>query len=123
MGSVSLFSGGTRLLLAARELEPLLSWHWLAPCIGALAGFLKAFYLFVPSIKRNLARIDALPSPKPWQFFRPAFFGWLAVMIGTGIGLSLVARGSYPLLITVSTLDYSIAVALLGSSLVFVGRA
>jgi hypothetical protein len=43
----------------------------------------------------------------------------LAVMIAAGASLSRLAQGSYPFLISVAVLDLAIAVALLGSSIVY----
>ena len=60
-----------------------------------------------------------LPQPQLWQFFRPGFFVALAAMIAAGATLSRLAQGSYPFLLTVAALDFSLSTALLGSSLVF----
>ena len=76
-------------------------------------------FIFSKSCRKNLDRIAALEQPKVWQFFRPGFFLALAVMIAAGASLSRLAQGSYPFLIAVATLDLALAVALLGSSIVF----
>ena len=86
---------------------------------GRAAGGLKARYLFSRSCRKNLHRIAALKDPKVWQFFRPKFFFFLALMILAGSTLSRMAHGSYPFLCAVAALDISIGVALLSSGAVF----
>lgn len=117
-GIVLLVKGGS-LLTEAEALDPGWTWPWLAGMIALLLGGLKARFIFGKSIKRNLARIAALDQPRIWQFFSPGFFVALAVMIGTGASLSRLAHGNYPFLIAVAVLDLAIAVALLGSSIVY----
>jgi hypothetical protein len=113
---------GTSLLVEAEALHHGRAWPWLASLAGLLLGGVKGRVLFSKSCARNLDRIAALPGPKPWQFFRPQFFLFLALMIAAGATLSRLAQGSYPFLIAVAILDLSIAVALLGSSTVFFNR-
>ena len=86
---------------------------------GILIGLVKAKYLFSVVCKKNLARIDLLDNPKGWQFFRPVFWFFLTVMISVGATLSEMASGSYPFLISVAVLDFTIATALLASSVTF----
>jgi len=117
-GTVLLIKGGG-LLVEAEVLEPDRIWPWLAGVLGLLLGGLKARFIFGRSIKRNLARIAALDRPKAWQFFSPGFLVALAVMIAAGASLSRLAQGSYAFLIAVAVLDLAIAVALLGSSVVY----
>ena len=117
-GIVLLLKGGS-LLLEAETLEPERFWPWLAGILALLLGGWKARYIFAKSIKKNLARIAALDQPRIWQFFSLGFLVALAAMIATGATLSRLAEGSYPLLIAVAVLDLSIAVALLGSSIVY----
>jgi hypothetical protein len=62
-----------------------------------------------------LARIESLAEPKPWQFFRPGFFLFLFSMILLGAWLSHRASGNYGMLLTVSSIDLTLSVALLGS--------
>jgi hypothetical protein len=119
VGGIVLLLKGYSLLAEAESLRPGLRGPILAAGGGLLAGGLKAKYLFSKSCRKNLARIDALSSPKIWGFFRPWFFLALAVMITTGATLSRLAHGSYPFLMGVGTLDISIATALLASSYVF----
>lgn len=117
-GIVLLLKGGS-LLVEAEALEPGKIWPWLAGILAVLLGALKARFIFGKSIKRNLARIAALDEPRVWQFFSPGFFVALTVMIAAGATLSRLAHGNYPFLIAVAVLDLSIAVALLGSSVVY----
>lgn len=86
---------------------------------GLIIGTLKVEFLFNRFCRKNLDRIDALVQPKLWQFFRPGFFLFLGAMILLGATLSRLALDNYPLLIGVIVLDFSLAMALLGSSLVF----
>lgn len=119
IGGLVLLLKGRSLLVEAEALAPGLVWPWLAVIAGLLLGGLKARFIFRKSCRRNLDRIAALEQPKIWQFFRPGFFVALVVMIAAGASLSRLAQGSYPFLIAVATLDLALAVALLGSSIVF----
>ena len=118
-GGIELLLKGGSLLIEAEALDPGRSWPWLAGILALLLGGLKARLLFGKSIQRNLARIAALDAPRLWQFFTPGFFVALAVMIVTGASLSRLAHDRYPLLVAVAVLDLAIAVALLGSSIVY----
>ena len=117
-GIVLLLKGGS-LLIEAEALDPGKIWPWLAAILALFLGGWKARFIFGKSIKRNLARIAALDRPRIWQFFSLGFFVALAVMIAAGASLSRLAQGSYPLLIAVAVLDLAIAVALLGSSIIY----
>ncbi len=94
-------------------------WLWFAIVGGLVFGSIKVKFIFDRACRKNVARIAELPDPKLWLFFRPAFFIFLALMIGAGALLSRSAHGSFPFLIGVATLDFSLAVALLGSSRLF----
>ena len=117
-GIVLLLKGGS-LLLEAEDLVPGKVWPWLAGILALSLGGWKARFIFAKSIKKNLARIAALDQRRVWLFFSPRFLVALAAMIATGATLSRLAQGSYPLLVAVAVLDLSIAVALLGSSVVY----
>ena len=117
-GIVLLLKGGS-LLLETEALEPGRIWPWLAAILALFLGGWKARFIFGKSIKKNLARIAALDRPKIWQFFSLGFLVALAAMITAGATLSRLAQGNYPLLIAVAVLDLSIAVALLGSSVIY----
>ena len=111
-----LSSDGLRYLIAFLVIALSL---WIFVGIALLLGGLKARYLFSKSCRKNLARIKTLDQPRIWQFFRPRFFLLLALMILTGAMLSRLAEGHYPSLVGVGALDLSLAIALLGSSIVF----
>ena len=117
-GIVLLLKGGS-LLAEAIALRPGLVWPWVAVGGGLLAGGLKARFLFSKSCKKNLARIAALERPRIWQFFRPGFFVALTAMILAGATLSRLAHDRYAFLLGVAALDLALAVALLGSSVVY----
>lgn len=119
IGGIILVTKGGSLLIEAATLKPEQGWIWLAVVIGVLIGGAKAKYLFSKSCKKNLARIDLLRQRKLWQFYRPGFFIFLALMIATGATLSRMAHGSFSFLISVAILDFSLATALLGSSYIF----
>ncbi len=119
IGGIVLIIKGSSLLLEAEKLDPKQLWPWIAIITGLFIGSLKAWFLFSKSCQKNLNRIDALKQPKIWQFFRPIFLLFLIIMIMTGATLSKLAHNNYPLLIAVALLDFSIAMALLGSSIVF----
>ena len=119
LGGIILGSKGGRLLIEADILKPEQNWVWGAIVSGLLIGGLKAKYLFSVSCKKNLARIDLLDKPKIWQFFRPGFFLFLAIMIVAGVILSRMAHNNYIFLLNVAILDISIATALIGSSYIF----
>ena len=110
---------GVSLLLKAAKLKPDQIWPWLAFFSGLGLGTLKAKFLFSKSCQRNLARIDTLYQPRIWQFFRPGFFVFLSLMIVIGATFSQLADTNYFFLIGLAILDFSIAIALIGSSYIF----
>ena len=118
-GGLVLTVKGWRLLLEAYRLNPDLTWPCLAILIGLVGGGLKARFIFSRFCKINLNRIGALAHPSVWQCYRPRFYGFLLLMILAGSTLSHQAQGNYPFLIGVAIVDFSIAVALIGSSYIF----
>ena len=119
IGPVILFNKGADLANEAYHIEPqgwgrLFSWT-----AGIAVGLVKTRYIFLRSCRKNLARIDALISPKLGQFYRVHFFFALASMILLGAVLSRVSQGNHTFLVAVATLDISIGTALLLSSKVF----
>jgi len=119
VGGIVLLLKGASLIMEANALRPEQNWPVLFVFVGLLFGLLKARYLFSKSCRKNLARIDALEQPYLWQFFRPGFFLALALMILAGATMSRLAAGHYRSLIGVGALDLSLAIALLGSGLIF----
>jgi len=119
VGGVMMMRKASELFLEAHQLVAAPIWVWLSLGLGLLIGSLKAKFIFRTSIKKNLVRINALATPRFWQFYRPVFFLMLAIMISTGITLSRLAHGNPPFLLSVAALDLSIATALLTSSRVF----
>jgi len=118
-GAIVLLIKGTTLLLEAEALQPGRNWTWLTIALGLSIGWLKVKFIFRNSCKKNLTRIALLRDPKIWQFYRPGFLLFLAVMIIIGSSLSRMAHGNYPFLIVMTVVDFSLATALLGSSYVF----
>ena len=119
IGGLILTLKGSELLFEAEALRPGQIWVWLTVGLGLFFGAIKVKYLFRKVCKKNLIRINSLDNPKLWQFYRPGFFLFLAAMIVLGATLSRMAHGNYPFLLSVATLDFSLATALLGSSPVF----
>ena len=120
-GGVILFLKGYTLFAEAEDLRPGAALNLLPFPIAVIVGGLKARYLFVPNCRKNLARIDALRDPKPWQFFRIGFFFFLLSMIWLGFWLSGQAAGEYGMLLAISSMDLTLSVALLGSLYCFKG--
>jgi len=115
MGGVVLFLKGYALFAEANGLRPGAAMNYMPFAVAVVAGGLKARYLFLPSCRKNLARINSLAKPKPWQFFRPGFFIFLLCMILLGTWLSGWASGNYVKLLAVASVDLTLSVALLGS--------
>ena len=119
IGGIVLLQKGGSLLLEAEALRPGQTWPWFAIITGLFLGIVKARFLFSKSCRKNLTRIDGLQRPRIWQFFGPQFFVFLALMILAGATLSQMAHNNYPSMIGVAILDFSIGIALLGSSYIF----
>ena len=117
-GFVLVWKGGS-LLAEAAALRPGLPWPWLALAAALLLGGLKARFLFSRSCHKNLTRIAALDQPRIWQFYKPGFFLFLALMVTAGATMSRLAHDNYSALLGVAILDLAIAVALLGSSYIY----
>ncbi len=119
IGGIMLVRKSIILLFEARTLRPGSEWIVFIVAVGIIVGVIKAVFIFRRSCRKNLARIDALDTPRIWLFFRPWFFFFLFLMIATGVTLSKTAHGNFPFLIGVATLDLTIGTALLTSSIVF----
>ena len=115
-GAVVLSFKSSKLFLEAQSINPNQLWIWLAVLGGLIIGVIKAKYLFKRLCIKNLRRIDALEKPKLWQFYRMHFFFFLLSMILLGSFISRLAHGNYSMLITMATIEISLATALIGSS-------
>lgn len=118
-GPVILFSKGAALADGAQELNPEgfgKTFGWL---VGIVVGIIKTRYIFLRANRKNLARIDALNTPKIWEFYRIQFFFFLGLMILTGNLLSTYSQGYHGVMVFVAALDISIGTALLLSSYEF----
>lgn len=119
IGPIILFTKGADLANQAFDMEPLGWGRRFSWIVGIAVGLIKTRYIFLKSCRKNLARIDALDSPRLWQFYRIPFFFSLGLMMILGATLSRVSAGNHTLLVAVATLDISIGTALLVSSKVF----
>ena len=112
-GAVALMAKAGHLLVSANDLGPEKIWVWVALGTGIGIGAIKAVILFNRSCQSNLNRIDALDRPRIWEFFRPAFFLFLVLMIAAGGTMSRMAAGHYEWLLCVGILDLSVGTALM----------
>lgn len=119
IGGVGLTANSLRYLQRGAEGYPGTSWPWLAVVVGVALGLVRGRTLFTRACRRNLGRIYALDTPRPWQFFRPEFFMALVLMIAAGRTLSSVAISSPGAALVVAALELTIAVGLLTGSRVF----
>ena len=114
-GGVVLFFKGYALFAGAADLRPGADLNSLPFIIAVPAGALKIRYIFMPACRKNLARIESLPDPRAWQFFRPGFFAFLFTMVTLGAFMSRWAEGNYGAMLTVASVDLTLSVALIGS--------
>ncbi len=119
IGVYMLLTKGWELAKTAQDLEPAKLGQSISWIAGIIVGIIKTRFIFIRSCKKNMARIDALDSPKLWQFYRYQFFIALVMMILLGSFLSRASQGNYVFLVSVATLDISIGSALLFSSWIF----
>ncbi len=103
----------------AYELEPDGIGRSISWAAGIAVGLIKTRYIFLKSCRKNMARIDALITPRVWEFYRVQFFFALFMMMVLGATLSRLSQGNHTFLVTVAILDISIGTALLVSSKVF----
>lgn len=116
-GGVLLYKGAGYLVDAAATgalVPPVL-----AGLAGVTVGLLRGRTMFLHACRRNLRRIERLPDPRVWQFFRPGFFAALALMIAAGAVLAWLAGTGYWGEVVVGGLELVIATALLTSSMAF----
>ena len=115
-GAVVLAFKSTAMFTEVLSIRPHHAPVWLAVIAGLIIGVLKAKFLFKRICIKNLNRIKVLENPRLWQFYRAGFFIFLFAMIILGSAISYLAHGSYPALMTMATIEVSLATALLGSS-------
>jgi hypothetical protein len=115
-GAIVLSFKSIMMLTEAQAINPDQTRIWLTIVAGLIFGAIKAKYLFTKVCVKNLTRIDALKSPKLWDFYRLRFFIFLLAMILLGSFISRQAHGNYSMLVTMALIEISLATALLGSS-------
>jgi hypothetical protein len=114
---VLLWKGTGRFLAAAAGLGP--AWPAAVAALSFGLGTLQGRTVFRSVCVRNLRRIRALDSPRPWQFFRPRFFLALAAMVGGAVALSILADYGPVATVAVAGVDWLIGFSLLVSSEAF----
>ncbi|MDH5734650.1 MAG: hypothetical protein OEY87_00885 [Gammaproteobacteria bacterium] len=114
-GFIVLYIKSTHLFIEVERINPDQGWTWLAILAGFLIGVIKAKYLYQQLCLKNLKRIESLNQPRIWQFYRFRFYMFLFSMIALGLFLSKQIHDHYIMLITLATIELSIATALLGS--------
>lgn len=117
---ILLWKGTGRFFAAAAELAP--AWPIGVAVVSAALGILQGRTVFRRTCARNLHRIRALESPRPWQFFRPGFFLALAAMVGGAAALSVVAGYGPGAALAVAGVDWLIGFSLLISGEAFLSR-
>ena len=118
-GGISLLFKGGVLINNVYAIDAQSIWIYLAPILGIILGLLKGRFFFSRSCRKNIKRIKALSDPRIWQCFKPGMLIFLFIIIPIGAWMSRAAAGNVTFLCLVSTLDLSIACALLSSSIVF----
>jgi len=118
-GAIILSFKSIMMLTEAQSINPDQTQIWLTIAAGLIFGVIKAKYLFTKVCIKNLKRIDALKSPKLWDFYRLRFFIFLLTMVLLGSFISRQAHGNYSMLVTMALIEISLATALLGSSFCF----
>ncbi len=63
----------------------------LAAVLGALVGVAKGNFVLGKTARRNIKRMEAIPSPRPWNVFTSKFYVLILLMIGLGVGLRSLA--------------------------------
>ncbi len=122
-GAVILSYKSTQLLAAAININSNMLWIGFSVVTGLVVGWFKAKYLFRPICIKNINRIGLLERPRIWQFYRIQFYFFLLSMIFLGRYISQLSQGHYTALITVATVEISLATALLLSSTCFMKKA
>lgn len=119
-GGIVLAFKSWQMFFAAYSLRPFPAVLLTYLVLGVLIGMAKVRYIFQPSCRRNLLRIDGLKQPQIWQAFRTGFLVFLFSMVLFGQWISNYAIGKYYWLLAVGLIDLSLTIALLGSAPVFI---
>ena len=119
LGGIMLFRSGYELIQMSTDMRPGEIWPWIFILFGIILGIVQALTIFSRSCRKNIARISKLEDPRIWQFFRPAFFLALAVMITSGVLLDHFSKGNYFFMLGVAAIDFALTISLIGSSHIF----
>jgi hypothetical protein len=119
-GGVVLIIKGCVMLRAAFALDSLMLWISVTFVGGIIVGLIKARFIFIHALKKNLKRIKALSYPAyPWQCYRIGFFIFLAVVITLSKFMTSWSEGHFVYILLIAALDLSIATALLSTGFLF----
>ncbi len=114
IGAAILLTKSIILIHKAEVIKPDKIWIFVPILLSLFFGSIKAKFVIKKSCNRNLKRIASLKEPKLHQFYSPAFFILVIIMIAAGVTLGRFANNNFALLISTATLDLSIAIALFG---------
>jgi len=119
-GGVVLVIKGCVMLKAAFALDPLMLWVVVTSAVGIIVGLIKAKFIFIHALKKNIKRIGNLSLPVyPWQCYRVGFFIFLAVVITLSKFMTSWSEGHFVYILLIAALDLSIATALLSTGFLF----
>ena len=114
IGATILLIKSVVLIERAEVIKPEKIWIFVPVLLSLVFGSVKAKFVIRKSCNRNLKRIASLNEPKLYQFYSPAFFLLVLIMIAAGVTLGRFANNNFAFLISAATLDLSIAFALFG---------
>ncbi len=114
IGATILLIKSIALMQRAEAIKPDKLWIFIPILLSLVFGSIKAKFVIRKSCNRNLKRIASLNEPKLYQFYSPAFFLLVLIMIAAGVTLGRFANNNFAFLISTATLDLSIAFALFG---------
>ena len=118
-GFMALVTKATLLFLKAYTLNDNMLLLLSVLLFTSIIIYFKIKYIFSKVCRKNLERIEALTSPKFWEFYRVRFFVFLITMIILGAFLSRMAEGNYWFLISVAAVDMSVGLSLFFSGFIF----
>ena len=114
IGATILLIKSIVLMQRAEAIKPEKIWIFIPIFLSLIFGSIKAKFVIRKSCNRNLKRIASLEEPKLHQFYSPAFFILVLIMIAAGVTLGRITNSNFAFLISAATLDLSIAFALFG---------